>query len=75
MQCYSEKYRSWMYFVAFAAAAFAIGVPMLFLYLVTRFKTRGQEGEKVVISALGWMCTSNLVYILCIFICFGSLGY
>ena len=40
---------------ALAAVVYSIGVPAFFLYLVFKFKERGQRGDKTVQNALGWL--------------------
>ena len=53
------KYASYYPWVWVAAMAFAVGVPVLFWYLVSRYSSHGQAGDRVVQSALGWMCPSE----------------
>ena len=45
------RYAPW---TGLAAASFAVGVPLLFYYLVRRFKRHGQRGDTVVQKALEW---------------------
>ena len=51
-----EEYASHFWIVALVAAVYSLGVPLLFWYLVYRFKNMGQHGDPIVQKALGWMC-------------------
>ena len=54
-----KRYRPWVFM---AAMFYAFGVPLLFVYLVYRFKHNGiAGGDKVVRGALGWMCTWSIL--------------
>ena len=45
--------------VACAAVVYALGLPLLCLRLVYRYKEHGEDGDRVVDKALGWLCPSH----------------
>ena len=54
---YTPEYRRFVPLAAGFALFYGAGVPFLFFWLVSSFKQYGEEGDKVVEDALGWMCT------------------
>ena len=58
MQCYTSKYNKYLVYTVIAAVFYSAGIPLIFVYLVQRFKEIGKGGDRVVQGALGWMCTS-----------------
>ena len=55
--CDGPQYEAYAPYVLAAGVFYSCGIPLTFYYLVKRFKRQGQEGDKVVASALGWACT------------------
>ena len=53
VSCDSPRYDTYYPWVGAAAFAYAVGVPLLFVYLIRRFKYRGKAGDKVVQAAIG----------------------
>ena len=50
------RYKDYWVFVAVMATFYSLGVPILFMILVYKFKYHAtQGGDKVVMGALGWM--------------------
>ena len=54
-----ETYQSYSQWVWAPAVLFGFGVPILFHYLVRRYKVHGKSGDKVVASALEWLVRRN----------------
>ena len=48
------RYSEYFPLVVVAAAAWAVAVPVLFWYLMSRFEDHGHAGDKVVREAIGW---------------------
>ena len=56
---HAKKYDAYYYWTLAVGIVWSLGVPLLFWYLVHRFKEQGQH-DKVVANALdaiGWICT------------------
>ena len=60
VECYTDRYWTWVPVVTISALVFAFGVPFLFGYLLYHYKDLGKAGDPVVQKALGWMCTFEL---------------
>ena len=52
---YDSKYAFYIPIVAVCGVTYALGVPLLFVFLVKKFHVQGKHGDKVVKRALGWM--------------------
>jgi len=64
VNCNGAEYNAYYSWVGVSAFTYAIGVPAFFVYLVRRFKYRGKQGDKVIQSAIGWMCTFSFLALL-----------
>ena len=54
IKCYTEEYDAYVLGTALMAAFYSLGIPLMFYYLVQRFKDDGKRGDKVVQAALDW---------------------
>ena len=54
-RCGTPRYKSYLMYTVVAAVFYSAGTPLLFVYLVMRFKDIGKGGDHVVSNALGWM--------------------
>ena len=55
IECKGDRYDAYRAWAGAMGAVYAVGVPLLFHFLVRRFKDCGKSGDAVVDSALGWM--------------------
>ena len=53
VECFTAKYWTYAPFVSAAGLTYAVGVPLLFFYLLYHFQEIGKAGDKVVHRALG----------------------
>ena len=53
IECYDKRWWKFAPVAGIVGAGYAVGLPILFLYLVRRFKNQILAGDKVVEHALG----------------------